>query len=188
MFWEEMNLLIEISKDADIVLKRQPSAEEVEAFAEETGNGPELKPMRLYFDMKMSHAWNSDLAEQFVSRFMRYHDLGESDEALLHELFTTRYTSLKRQYQEWQLKKGEDTVQRAKCVKEKYQVKRLLVRKDTRRNTVSQILVFRMAKLTSWIQLHADREDIAMGNRDEGDGKVDLAWDFLFNDIRILGR
>jgi hypothetical protein len=188
MFREEMNLLIEISKDADIVLKRQPSVEEVEAFAEETGNGPELKPMRLCFDVKMSHAWNGNLAEQFVSRFMRYHDLGESDEALLHELFTARYISLKRQYQEWQLKRGEDTVQRAKRVKEKHEVKRQLVRKDTRRNTVSQVSVFRMAKLTSWIQLHADREDIAMGNRAEGGGKVDPVWNFLFKAIRILGR
>src|SRR5277367_3116140 len=58
MFREEMNLLIEILKDANIVLKRQPSVEEVEAFAEETGNGPELKPMRLCFAVKMSHAWN----------------------------------------------------------------------------------------------------------------------------------
>lgn len=45
-----------------------------------------------------------------------------------------------------------------------------------------------MAKLTSWIQLHADREDIAMGNRDEGGGKVDPVWDFLFKAIGILGR
>ena len=111
-----MNILLEITKDADISFKTPPPTEEVEAFAEERSKGPELKPMRLCLDAPISHAWNNDLAEQFVSRFMHYHELEKSDERLLHELFSN-FSCLKRRYQEWLLKEGEDTVLRTQRVK-----------------------------------------------------------------------
>jgi hypothetical protein len=132
-----MNLLLEITKDTDICFKTPPPTEKVEAFAEERGKGPELKPMRLCLDVSISHAWNNDLAEQFVSWFMRYHDLEQSEEGLLHELFVNRFSCLKRRYNEWRLKEGEDTVLRTQRVKEKHQTARCLQRKDTRRNRVS---------------------------------------------------
>ena len=97
----DMNVLLGIKKDVDIVYKTLPSAEEVEAFEAETGDGPVLDPMCLFFDVPASHIWNNDLAEQFVERFMHQHKVDESEEGLIHELFTTCYTCLKRQYNKW---------------------------------------------------------------------------------------
>jgi len=97
--------------------------------------------MRLCFDVKITHCWNNDLAEQFVEWFMRSHDVDESQESLLHELFTNRFISLKRQYNEWRIKEGEDAVQRADRVKEKRRKGRRMQRKDTRRNNVSELIV-----------------------------------------------
>jgi len=125
-----MNVLLEIKKDTDIVYKTPPSTEEIEAFEDETGDGPTLNPMRLCFDAKITHCWNNDLAEQFVERFMRRHEVEESDESLLHELFTNRFISLKRRYNEWRIKEGEDAVQRAERVKEKHKRGRGMQRKD----------------------------------------------------------
>jgi len=136
-----MNALLVIQKDTDIIHKTPPSTEEIEAFEEETGDGPELNPMRLCFDVKITHCWNNDLAEQFVEWFMRSHDVDESQESLLHELFTNRFISLKRQYNEWRIKEGEDAVQRADRVKEKRRKGRRMQRKDTRRNNVSELIV-----------------------------------------------
>jgi hypothetical protein len=136
---EEMNIFLEISKDTDIAFKTPPSIEVVEAFAKDDGPGPVLKPMRLCFDVPARHAWNIDLAEQFVQRFMRNHEVDESEECLIYELFNGRFNSLKRRYNEWQCKEGEDGVQRRQRVKEKHKVERKLQRKDTRRNKVSHI-------------------------------------------------
>ena len=47
-----MNILLEIGRDKDIVLKTLPSNKEVEAFAEERGLGPILN--RMHFCFKMS--------------------------------------------------------------------------------------------------------------------------------------
>ena len=132
-----MNSALEIGNDKDIVLKTPPSKEEVEDFAEERGPGPELKPMRLSFDVTAKHAWNVDLAEQFVMMFMKYRRIKSDEEPLVYELFTARFSSLKRQYKEWQLKRGEDAVQRAQRVKEMHKEKRRMRRRDTRRNNVS---------------------------------------------------
>jgi hypothetical protein len=105
-----MNVLLEIKKDTDIVYKTPPSTEKIEAFEDEMGDGPKLNPMRLCLGAKTTHCWNSDLAEQFVERFMRRHEVKESEEPLLHELFTNRFTALKWQYNKWQIKEGEDAV------------------------------------------------------------------------------
>lgn len=144
-----MNVLLEIKKDTDIINKIPPSTEEIEAFEDDTGDGPELNPMRLCFDMPVTHAWNNDLAEQFVEQFMHHNKVEESDEALIHELFVNRFTCLKRRYNEWQFREGEDSVQRARRVKEKHQMERKMQRKDTRRNTVSEISIFGKKCLTS---------------------------------------
>ena len=50
-----MNVLLGIKKDIDIVYKTLPSAEEVEAFEDKTGDGPVLNPMCLSFDIPASH-------------------------------------------------------------------------------------------------------------------------------------
>jgi hypothetical protein len=134
---KDMNTLLEIGRDKDIVLKTPPSNEEVEAFAEERGPGPVLNPMRFCFDVTAKHAWNIDLAEQFVDHFMSDHGIGISEEPLVYEIFTVRFGSLKRRYREWQIKRGEDTVQRAQRVKEMHKVERTMRRRDTRRNNVS---------------------------------------------------
>jgi hypothetical protein len=134
---KDMNNVLEINRDKDIVLKTPPSNEEVEAFAEETGPGPELQPMRFCFDVTAKHAWNIDLAEQFVGKFMIYRGIKKDEEELVYELFTGRFSSLKRRYKEWQLKRGEDTVQRTQRVKEIHRVERRMGRRDTRRNNVS---------------------------------------------------
>lgn len=133
----DMNNLLEIARDKDIVLKTQPSSEEVEAFAEERGPGPVLTPMHLSFDVTAKHAWNNDLAEQFVMEFMNNHEIGEDEEQLVYELFTVRFSTLKRRYKEWQLKRGEDAVQRTQRVKEMHKEERRMRRRDTRRNNVS---------------------------------------------------
>jgi hypothetical protein len=132
-----MNVLLEIKKDTDIVYKTPPSTEEIEGFEDETGEGPELNPMRLWLGAKITHCWNNDLAEQFVEWFMGRHEVEESEESLLHEIFTNRFLSLRRRYNEWRIKEGEDDVQRAERVKEKHKRGRGLQRKDTRRNNVS---------------------------------------------------
>ena len=134
---KDMNTLLEIARDKEIVLKMPPSNEEVEAFAEETGPGPELKPMRLCFNVTAKHAWNDELAEQFVTNFRRFHEIGIHEEPLLYELFAVRFSSLKRRYREWQLKRGEDVVQRTQRVKEMHKEERKMGRRDTRRNNVS---------------------------------------------------
>jgi hypothetical protein len=181
----DMNVLLDIEKDKDIIRKISPSNEEVEAFAEETGPGPKLNPMRLCFDVPAKHAWNTDLAEQFVKEFMKYHGIDSNEEPLIYELFEARFTSLKRRYREWQLKEGEDTVQRAKRVKEMEKEERRMRRRDTRRNNVSYISIHRNRRLTFWIQLFADRSQIALDNRGE-DEMVDPAWDFLYTTTRLL--
>jgi hypothetical protein len=132
-----MNALLHIQRDKDIVLKTPPSNEEVEAFAEERGPGPELDPMRFSFDVTAKHAWNIDLAEQFVGRWMIHQKIDSAEEPLVYELFTARFLSLKRRYREWKLQNGEDTVQRAQRVKEMHTEERRMRRRDTRRNNVS---------------------------------------------------
>ena len=91
-----MNVVLDIKIDKDIVGKKPPSNEEVQAFAEENGPGPRLAPMRLSFDVPAGHAWNTDLAEQFVTAFMKYRKINSDEEPLVYELFTARFTSLKR--------------------------------------------------------------------------------------------
>jgi hypothetical protein len=134
---KDMNTLLEISRDKDIVLKTSPSNKEVEAFAEERGRGPVLKPMRFCFNVTAKHAWNIDLAEQFVDQFMNDHGIGKAEEPLIYELVTVWFGSLKRRYREWQFKRGEDAVQRAQRIKEMHKVERTMRRRDTRRNNVS---------------------------------------------------
>src|SRR5882757_4154475 len=92
-----MNALLVIQKDTDIIHKTPPSTEEIKAFEEETGDGLELNPMRLCFNVKITHCWNNHLAEQFVEWFMGSHDVGESQESLLHELFTNCFRSKERE-------------------------------------------------------------------------------------------
>ena len=118
MCHKDMNALLDIQKDKDIVLKTSPSNEEVEAPAEERGRGPKLAPMRFSFDVTAKYPWNADLAEQFVGKFMKHRRINNAEESLVYELFTTRFDTLKRQYREWQLMRGEDNVQRAQRVKE----------------------------------------------------------------------
>jgi hypothetical protein len=132
-----MNTLLNINQDVDIVRKTPPSVEEVEAFCDETGPGPVLKSMRLCFDVPLSNAWNNDLAEQFVDHFMRCNELDEGEKPLVFELFDMRFHCLKRRYNEWRIKQGEDDVQRAQRVKEKQKLERKVQRRDTRRNRVS---------------------------------------------------
>jgi hypothetical protein len=180
-----MNTLLEIQKDKDIVRKTPPSIEEVEAFAEEVGPGSGLAPMRLSFDVPAKHAWNADLAEQFVGEFMKNRKVESDEEPLVYELFAARFTSLKRRYNEWQLKRGEDTVQRAQRVKEMHKEERRMRRRDTRRNNVSYISILRNRRLTFWIQLFADRSQIALDNRGV-DEIADPVWDFLYATTRLL--
>ena len=59
------------------------------------GDGPTLNPMHLCLSAKITYCWNNDLAEQFVKQFMRRHEVEESEEVLLHELFTNHFISLK---------------------------------------------------------------------------------------------
>ena len=132
-----MNALLEIQKDKDIVWKTPPSNQEIEDFAEGKGLGPKLSPMRFSFRVTAKHPWNADLAEQFVTRFMEQRGIKSAEEQLVYELFTERFTCLRRRYREWQLKRGEDTVQRAQRVKEMHNEERRLRRRDTRRNNVS---------------------------------------------------
>ena len=137
MCCKDMNILLEINKDKDIILKILPSEREVEAFAEERGPGPILKPMHLCFDITAKHAWNMDLAEQFVEHFMSNCKIDRAEEQLVYELFTVHFGSLKRQYSEWRMKSGEDAVQCALRVKDRHAVERRMRRRDTRRNNVS---------------------------------------------------
>jgi hypothetical protein len=133
-----MNSLLDIKRDKDIVLKTPPSIEEVEAFAEEEGPGPDLmNDMRFSFDVPAMHAWNNDLAEQFVTEFMKHRKINSAEAPLVYELFTTRFSTLKRRYREWQPKRGEDNVQRKQRVEEMHKEERRMRRRDTRRNNVS---------------------------------------------------
>ena len=91
-----MNALLDNQKDKDIVLKTPPSNEEVEAFAEERGRGPKLAPMRFSFNVTAKHPWNAELAEQFVSEFMKHRRINNAEESLVYELFTTHFDTLKR--------------------------------------------------------------------------------------------
>lgn len=134
-----MNVLLEIRKDTDIVKKTPPADQVIEAFENETGYGPELNPMQLCFNVPVTHCWNIDLAEQFIQQFMRQHEIEKSEEPLLYELFTNRFGSLKRRYNEWRIEMGEDTVQRTQRVKEKHRRTRKMQRRDTRRNRVSKL-------------------------------------------------
>lgn len=91
-----MNIILDIQKDKDIVQKTSPSIEEVKAFAEETGPGPELGSMHFSFDVPEKHAWKADLAEQFIGEFMKHWKIKSDEELLVYELFTTRLNSLKQ--------------------------------------------------------------------------------------------
>lgn len=133
----DMNPLLGIDKDKDIVTKTPPSYEEVEDFAEERGPGPELNPMHFSFDVTAKHAWNMDLAEQFVTKWMKHRKINEDEEHLVYEIVTNRFLSLKRRYRQWQLQDGEDNVARAQRVKEMQKEERKMQRRDTRRNNVS---------------------------------------------------
>ena len=144
-----MNVLLGIKKDIDIVYKMLPSVEEVQAFEAEKGDSSLLDPMCLSFNVLASHIWNNDLAEQFFEWFMHWHKVDESEEGLIHELFTTHYTCLKQWYNEWQPKEGEDTVQHGQHIKAKHQMERKFQRKDTRWNKVEKISIFRKIEFTS---------------------------------------
>ena len=129
---KDMNILLEIGRDKDIVLKTPPSNKEVEAFAEERGLGLVLKHMHFCFNVTAKHPQNIDLADQFVEQFMKYGGVEEAKEALVYELFMCHFNSLKQQYREWQFKRGEDTVQHAQCVKEMHKIEQKMRRRDTR--------------------------------------------------------
>ena len=121
MCCKDMNILLEINKGKGI-LKMPPSKEEVEAFAEERGPGPILKPMHLCFDITAKHARNMDLAKQFVEHFMRNHQINSAEEQLVHELFTVCFDGLKWRYSKWPMKSREDAVQHALHVKDRHAV------------------------------------------------------------------
>ena len=112
-----MNVLLCIKRDKDIVKIEPPSIEEVEDFTDETGPGPKLVPMCLSFDVTAGHAWNLDLAEQFVEAWMKHRNIHGDEEAIVYELFNTRFLTLKRRYRAWQLQDGEDDVWRKQRVK-----------------------------------------------------------------------
>ncbi|KAF8817368.1 hypothetical protein BYT27DRAFT_7247260 [Phlegmacium glaucopus] len=169
MCCKEMNTLLEIKNDRSIVLKTPPSKKEIEDFAEERGPGPVLKPMCLSFNVSALHAWNIDLAEQFIGQLTRDHKIGEADKPLLYELFVQCFYSLKREYNKWKLKDGEDTVQHEQQVKELKRLERGMRRKDTRRNG-----------------LFADHLDIAKDNREGKDGRMDPVWDFLYKATQLV--
>lgn len=134
---KDMNVLLRIKRDKDIVKIEPPSIEEVEDFADETGPGPKLVPMRLSFDITAGHAWNLDLAKQFVEAWMKHRNIHGDEEAIVYELFNTCFLTLKRRYRAWQLQDGEEDVRRKQHVKEMDKEERRMRRRDTRRNNVS---------------------------------------------------
>ena len=79
---------------------------------------------------------------------MHQHEVDENEEALIHELFINCYICLKWQYNERQLKEGEDSVEHGQRIKEKHQVERKMQRKDTRQNKVRKISILRKIEFT----------------------------------------
>ena len=158
-----MNELIGIMKDVDMVKIPGPSITEVKAFEDETGAGPKLKPMRLYFNGTMKHPWNADLAEQFVSHFMSKFAVDENDEDDIWSLFKQRFLNLKRKVSERKLKQDEDEVGALQRVANKDKARLEGQRPNTRRGTVSQSAFQLIIRLTFFLALsrtgcHCGRE------------------------------
>lgn len=158
-----MNELIGIMKDTDVVKITGPSIAEVNAFENETGAGPKLKPMRLYLDGKMKHPWNADLAEQFVSQFMSKFAVDENDEDDIWDLFKQRFLNLKRKVSERKLKEDEDEVGALQRVANKDKARLEGQRPNTRRGTVSESAFRLIIRLTFFLALsrpgcHCGRE------------------------------
>ena len=146
-----MNDFIGIMKDEDIVRIPKVSIGEVKAFEDETGAGPKLKPMRLYFDSTMKHPWNADLAEQFVSHFQSRAAVDENDEDDIWDLFKQRFLNLKRRISERKLKDNEDEVGALQRVVNKQKERLDGQRPNTRRGTVSQQVFWLIFGLTYFL-------------------------------------
>jgi hypothetical protein len=134
------NNLIGIMRDTDIVKVSHPSIDEVTAFAEERGPGPQLNPMRLNFEGKIKDPWNADLAEQFHNHFMSTNAVDSQDEADIWDLFEQRFLNLKRRIRERKPKEDEDEIQTLQRVIKKKREILVHQRPHTRRGTVSRHL------------------------------------------------
>jgi hypothetical protein len=158
-----MNELIGSMKDVDMVKIPRPSITEVKAFEDETGAGPKLKLMRLYFNGTMKHPWNADLAEQFLSHFMSKFAMEENDEDDIWSLFKQCFSNLKQKVSERKLKQDEDKVGALQRVVNKDKARLEGQRPDTRRGTVSQDAFQLIIRLTFFLALsrmgcHCGRE------------------------------
>ena len=134
-----MNDLIGIMRDVDILNVWQPSTDEVTLFANEQGRGPKLKPMRLYFDGNVRHAWNVDLAKQFQVYFKSRNTVDEQDEIEIQGLFEQCFLNLRRKVTEGKPRGEEDEIQVMQWVKKRREERRDHQRPNTRRGTVSNI-------------------------------------------------
>jgi len=102
----------------DIINADLATEEEVEAFIEGTGDGPDLDPMRPHFGKNMLNAWNNALAERFLDYLVEKYDfepLTKQEAKTIRSRFEDRLHSLKREWQELTKKKPADFLEKKKA-------------------------------------------------------------------------
>lgn len=133
-----MNPLIGIKKDKMIRGVESPLLSVVEKYAIDDNPAihPTLAPMSFCFEVKYSHPWNEELANQFMQSFLLTHNIRPEDRLITYSAVKQCFTTLKALVKEAKPKKGEDEVQTRERVEKKDASKNKTTRRDTRRRGV----------------------------------------------------
>ncbi|KAF8903269.1 hypothetical protein CPB84DRAFT_1845819 [Gymnopilus junonius] len=163
-----MNPLIGIKKDKMIRGVESPLLSVVEKYAIDDNPviHPSLAPMSFCFEVKYSHPWNEELANQFMQSFLLMHNIRPEDRLIAYSTVKQRFTTLKALVKEAKPKEGEDEVQTRERVEKKDASKNKTTRRDTR-----------------CCGLANDRVDTAKDNRKGG---KDPAWESLYQVASML--
>jgi len=97
-----MNLLMNITADAQIHKVDCATEEEVDNFEDDPTVGPELDPMRPYLNSSKHTRWNYELSELFVDHFQEEQDLVFTKEyrVMVADMFLDRLSRLSRMWRE----------------------------------------------------------------------------------------
>ena len=93
-----MNKLIGMTKNDDIINVDLATADEVEDYANGTGDGPTLEPMRPYLEGRILVEWNTTLCELFTEHLAETEGWELTDDVrdILETTFENRLSTLQK--------------------------------------------------------------------------------------------
>ena len=137
---KSMNELLGIKHSNDVAyLDEIPSKEDVERFEEDNTGGPQLKPMRPYWD-DLNSSWNDQLCELFLQHLtsrLEEDTLGLDNEAEIEDMFRQRLRSLRREVLKTKARRGEKSSEISGCLKQAHLKSLVWQRPNTRHSQVS---------------------------------------------------